>query len=154
MIRKARSADIDAIYYIKKEQFSNPWKKQFFYDELDHDIAFFYVAEDTTSKEITGYIIFWIIQETLELHDIAVREKYKKKGIGSQLLDFMLETAHARQVEEMFLEVRQSNTAAIALYEKYDFKKIDVRKNYYTEPVEDAAVYALHPLSKVENQGR
>lgn len=142
-IRKAQPGDIDAIYYIKKEQFSNPWKKQLFYDELDHDIAFFYAAEDTATGEIIGYIIFWIIRETLELHDIAVREKYKKKGIGSQLMDFMLETARARQVEEMFLEVRQSNTAAITLYEKYNFKKIDVRKNYYTGPVEDAAVYAL-----------
>jgi len=143
LIRKARPGDIDAVYYIKKEQFSNPWKKQFFYDELDHDIAFFYVAEDTTSKEIIGYIIFWIIRETLELHDIAVIEKYKKKGAGSQMMEFMLETAGARQVEEMFLEVRQSNTAAIAFYEKYHFKKIDMRKDYYTEPVEDASVYAL-----------
>ena len=143
LIRKARPGDIDAVYYIKKEQFSNPWKKQFFYDELDHDIAFFYVAEDTTSKEIIGYIIFWIIRETLELHDIAVIEKYKKKGAGSQMMEFMLETAGARQVEEMFLEVRQSNTAAIAFYEKYHFKKIDMRKDYYTEPVEDASVFAL-----------
>lgn len=141
--RKARLEDIDAVFYIKQEQFSNPWKKKFFYDELNHDIAFFYVAVDTATKEVIGYIIFWIIQETLELHDIAVIEKYKKKGIGSQLMDFMLETGRGRQVEEMFLEVRYSNTAAIAFYEKYNFKKIDVRKNYYTEPVEDAVVYAL-----------
>ncbi|MDQ1353278.1 MAG: [ribosomal protein S18]-alanine N-acetyltransferase [Acidobacteriota bacterium] len=143
LIRKARPADIEAVYYIKQEQFSNPWKKQSFYDELDHDIAFFYVAEDGSTHEIIGYIIFWIIQETLELHDIAVIEKNKKKGIGAQLMDFMLEIARARQVEEIFLEVRQSNTAAITLYEKYNFKRIDVRKNYYTEPVEDAAIYAL-----------
>lgn len=143
MVRKAKPADIDPVYYIKQEQFSNPWKKQSFYDELDHDIAFFYVAEDTATQEIIGYIIFWIIQETMELHDIAVIEKAKKKGIGSQLMDFMLETARARQVEEIFLEVRQSNTAAITLYEKYNFKKLDVRKNYYSEPVEDAAVYTL-----------
>jgi ribosomal-protein-alanine N-acetyltransferase len=143
LIRKARPADIDAVYYIKQEQFTNPWKKQAFYDELDHDIAFFYVAEDTEAQEISGYIIFWIIQETLELHDIVVREKYKQKGIGSRLMDFMLETARSQQVEEMFLEVRQSNAAAIRLYEKYHFKKIDVRKNYYTDPKEDAIVYAL-----------
>jgi [ribosomal protein S18]-alanine N-acetyltransferase len=143
LVRKAKPADIDPVYYIKQEQFSNPWKKQLFYDELDHDIAFFYVTEDTASHEIIGYIIFWIIQETMELHDIAVIEKYKKKGIGSQLLDFMMEIARARQVEEIFLEVRQSNTPAITLYEKYHFKRIDVRKNYYTEPVEDAAIYAL-----------
>jgi ribosomal-protein-alanine N-acetyltransferase len=48
-----------------------------------------------------------------------------------------------RKVEEIFLEVRVSNTAAIACYEKFHFHKIDVRKNYYTEPIEDAVVYAL-----------
>lgn len=144
IIRKTQAADIDIIYYIKKEQFSNPWKKKVFYDELNNDLSYFYVAEDTSLNEIIGYIIFWVIQETIELHDIAVTEKYKKRGIASRLMCFMLETAHARKVEEIFLEVRQSNAAAIALYEKYNFKKIDVRKNYYTEPVEDAAVYALY----------
>lgn len=142
-IRKTQPEDIDAVYYIKKEQFSNPWKKKIFYDELNNDISYFYVAEDMTLKEIVGYIIFWVIQETIELHDIAVIEKYKKKGVGSQLMNFMLETARLKNVEEIFLEVRQSNVTAITLYEKYNFEKIDGRKNYYTEPVEDAAVYAL-----------
>lgn len=147
LIRKTQPEDIDAVFYIKKEQFSNPWKKKFFYDELNNDISYFYVAvdisEDTSLKDIVGYIIFWVIQETIELHDIAVIEKYKKRGVGSQLMHFMLETAHLKKVEEIFLEVRQSNAIAIALYEKYNFKRIDVRKNYYTEPIEDAAVYAL-----------
>ncbi|HLP45854.1 MAG TPA: ribosomal protein S18-alanine N-acetyltransferase [Candidatus Kapabacteria bacterium] len=143
-IRKTQPGDIDAVYYIKKEQFTNPWKKKFFYDELNHDISFFYVAEDAITKKICGYIIFWIIEETLELHDIAVIENYKNRGVGSQLMNFMLEIARIREVEEIFLEVRLSNAAAIAFYEKFNFKKIDVRKNYYSEPIEDAAVYGLY----------
>lgn len=96
------------------------------------------------TKEISGYIIFWIIEETLELHDIAVMEKYKKKGIGSYLMNFMLETAHTKKVEEVFLEVRKSNLEAIKFYKKYNFKQIGVRKDYYKKPLEDALVFGLY----------
>lgn len=140
-IRKARSGDIDPVFSIELEQFPHPWKKKFFSSELTHNISYFYVAEDTDSKEVAGYIIFWIIEETLELHDIAVKGTYKKKGIGARLMSFMFETADAGGVEEMFLEVRKSNKEAITFYEKFNFKQIDERKNYYSDPVEDALVY-------------
>ena len=128
---------------IKQEQFLNSWKKDFFYDEISLDISYFYMAEDTETNEIRGYIIFWIIEEILELHDMAVIEKHKKKGIGSFMMNFMLETARARKVEELFLEVRKSNLEAIKFYEKFNFKQIGVRKDYYKNPKEDALVYSL-----------
>ena len=111
---------------IKQEQFLNSWKKDFFYDEISLDISYFYMAEDTETNEIRGYIIFWIIEEILELHDMAVIEKHKKKGIGSFMMNFMLETARARKVEELFLEVRKSNLEAIKFYEKFGDQKIDL----------------------------
>jgi ribosomal-protein-alanine N-acetyltransferase len=142
-IRKTRADDIDSIYRIKQEQFLNPWKKDFFYDEISHEISCFYVAEDTETNEIIGYIIFWIIEETLELHDMAVIEKHKKKGIGSFMMNVMLETARTRKVEELFLEVRKSNEEAIKFYKKFNFKQIGIRKNYYQNPIEDALVFKL-----------
>jgi ribosomal-protein-alanine N-acetyltransferase len=144
-IRKTDIKDIDEIYLIEQEQFLHPWKKDFFLREMSHDIAWFYTAENAKTKEIVGYILFWIIEETLELHDIAVKGTYKKKGIGGLMMDFMLETARGRKVEELFLEVRQSNSEAVGFYEKYGFKQIDVRKNYYRNPVEDALVFRLLP---------
>ncbi len=101
------------------------------------------MAGDTETKEVKGYVIFWIIEETLELHDMAVIGRYKKKGIGSFMMNFMLETARARDVEELFLEVRKSNSEAIKFYEKFNFRQIGVRKNYYKNPIEDALVYRL-----------
>jgi len=59
------------------------------------------------------------------------------------LMRFMFETAEARGVEEMFLEVRKSNREAISFYEKFNFKLIGERKDYYTDPVEDALIYKL-----------
>ncbi|MCP4214325.1 MAG: ribosomal protein S18-alanine N-acetyltransferase [bacterium] len=151
-IRKTRSRDIDDVYGIEQEQFPNPWKKDFLYSELTHDIARFYVAEDTDNLQIAGYIIFWVIGETVELHDIAVGETYKKQGIGTRLLGFLLETIGNEKVrvEEVFLEVRKSNDAAVAFYEKAGFKKIGERKNYYPNPVEDALLYVLNPGEEEE----
>ena len=142
-IRKARAEDIDSIYSIKQEQFLNPWKKDFFSNELSHDISYFYVAEDRETNKILGYIIFWIIEETLELHDIAVRGEHKKKGIGFLMMNVLLKIARARKVEELFLEVRKSNIEAIKFYETFNFKQIGVRKNYYKNPIEDALVFRL-----------
>jgi ribosomal-protein-alanine N-acetyltransferase len=142
-IRKATANDIAGIIEIEVRRFPHPWQDHYFTDELSHDIANFYVAEDTHSNRLAGYIIFWIIEETLELHKIAVSEEYKKKGIGKELFAYMLETAEQKKVEEVFLEVRKSNTKAIKFYESFDFKCVAVRKDYYNDPVEDALIYSL-----------
>jgi ribosomal-protein-alanine N-acetyltransferase len=141
--RKAKEKDIPAIKGIEDQQFLHPWKRNQFETELDHSIAFFYVAEEVSTGTIAGYIIFWLIEDTIELHNIAVSAQFKKKGIGKQLLGFMLEIAHQKNAREIFLEVRQSNREAIGFYEAFDFKQIAVRKDYYNNPREDAVIYKL-----------
>lgn len=150
IIRKAKPGDIDAIMKIETEQFLHPWKRSSFVNELTHDIAWFYVAERRENERnvvgiIVGYIIFWVYGETMELHNIAVSGTEKRKGIGKQLYGFMMDIAEKEHVEEIFLEVRQSNTEAIAFYETLGFKRVGERKNYYNEPVENALVYCLKP---------
>jgi len=142
-IRKASSSDLEAVYQIECEQFPNPWKKKYFSEELLHDIANFYVAEDKSVQQVIGYVIFWIVEEMLELHKIAVSASYTGRGIGKRLFRFMLEKAVEQGVEELFLEVRKSNIGAIKLYESFAFKQIDIRKDYYNEPTEDALIFKL-----------
>ena len=79
----------------------------------------------------------------MELHTIAVSKKHKQKGIGKRLFLFMMETAKKKKVEEIFLEVRCSNTEAIAFYESFHFQQVGVRKGYYSSPREDALIYKL-----------
>jgi ribosomal-protein-alanine N-acetyltransferase len=93
-----------------------------------------------------GYILFWIFSDTLEIHDIAVKKKYHRQDIGSQLMKYMLEIARSNDVKELFLEVRKSNTAALKFYHKFNFKKIRERRDYYKNPVEDAWVLGLYLL--------
>lgn len=143
LIRKAKSTDIGRIAGIEQQVYQHPWKKNYFIHELDHDISFFYVAQEEESGRVAGYIIFWVVEETMELHNIAVAPEFKKRGVGKQLMQFMMATAKERNVEEVFLEVRASNRRAIEVYEGFGFERISVRKNYYDEPKEDAVVYKL-----------
>lgn len=143
LLRKAQKKDVGAVHEIEREQGLHQRKKEFLESELTNDLAWFYVAENKDNGEIVGFIIFWIIGETMELHDIAIRGTSKRKGTGSKLMDFMLETARQQEVEEIFLEVRVSNKEAISFYKKYDFKQAGTRKNYYKDPVEDALVFVL-----------
>jgi len=142
-IRKAEANDIDAIAGIEQQRFPHPWKKSYLMDELSHDISYFYVAEDVVDSQVAGYIIFWIIEDLLELHKIVSAENYKKKGIGKKLFLFMVEVARQKKVKEVFLEVRKSNTEAIQFYEAFHFRLTGTRKDYYQDPTEDALIYRL-----------
>jgi ribosomal-protein-alanine N-acetyltransferase len=142
-IRKAEANDISAIAGIEQQQFPHPWKKSYLIAELSHDISYFYVAEDTVGSRVAGYIIFWIVEDLLELHKIVSAENYKRKGIGKKLFLFMVEIAKQKEVKEVFLEVRKSNTEAIKFYESFHFELAGTRKDYYQDPMEDALIYRL-----------
>jgi ribosomal-protein-alanine N-acetyltransferase len=142
-IRKARTRDIETITAIENRESLHPWKERHFTAELTHDIAYFFVAENVNTGEIAGYIIFWAVEEMMELHNIVVSGKYRKKGIGKQLVRFMLETAKEKKAAEIFLEVRGSNTEAIVFYESFGFCRVGVRNDYYSDPREDALIYKL-----------
>lgn len=141
LIRKATNDDIDAVIDIENQEFLHPWKRSMFESEIDHDIAFFYVAVAQSNQQVVGYIIFWVIGNQIELHNIAVCQSHKKKGIGKKLLSFLLDQASQYHVAEIFLEVRASNHEAISFYEAHQFKRVIVRKKYYNNPVESAIVY-------------
>jgi ribosomal-protein-alanine N-acetyltransferase len=147
-IRKANASDIKPILRIENQRFPHPWKENYFSSELDHDISYFYVAEDSDARRIAGYIIFWIIADLLELHKIASAEEYKKKGVGKKLFLFMLKTAEQKKVGKIFLEVRKSNTDVVKWYESFAFQCVGIRKGYYSNPAEDALVYCLDTSSK------
>lgn len=142
-IRKAEANDISAIADIEQQRFHHPWKESYLIDELSHDISYFYAAEDVVGGRVAGYIIFWIVEDLLELHKIVSAENYKKKGIGKKLFLFMVEIARQKKVKEVFLEVRKSNSEAIQFYESFHFRLVGTRKDYYHDPMEDALIYRL-----------
>jgi ribosomal-protein-alanine N-acetyltransferase len=141
IIRLADKNDIDAVFRIEREQVRGTWKREYFENELVNDISYFFVIETQENNEIIGFIIFWIIDEIAELHSIAIDEKYKKSGFATKLIYHMYDLIKANGVNEIFLEVRASNKAAISLYKKKGFKEIAKINNYYKNPKEDAIVF-------------
>jgi len=140
IIRKTKSSDIDAVFKIEKSQ-SGTWKREYFEDEVFNSLSYFYVIEDYISKDIIGFIIFWIIDEIAELHSISTDDDYKRQGYAKKMINHMFDILRNKKIREVFLEVRKSNIPAINLYKQLEFNKISERKEYYRSPVEDALIF-------------
>jgi len=95
------------------------------------------------SGPIAGYIVARETAGELHINNFAVRPEFRRHGIGATLLNRVLEEARQRKANAAFLEVRSTNHAAQALYEKCGFRAIARRADYYSEPQEDAVVMSL-----------
>jgi ribosomal-protein-alanine N-acetyltransferase len=140
-MRRMTAGDIPEILEIEKVSFVSPWTRGMFVQTLESPVSHNFAA--TEGQKILGYLIFY--QAGLEMHimNIAVHPGQRRQGIARAMLEKVLEVARENSVEECFLEVRESNFAARALYEKLGFTSIGKRKGYYSETNEDAIVMAL-----------
>ncbi len=131
--------NIDDILTIENEAFSCPWSKKSFEEAfLNQNISLFVASSSDNS--ILGFLCLMILDSEAEVLNVAVSEKLRKQGIGSMLLSHALSYAKEHSVSSVYLEVRESNTAAQALYSNSGFEKIGIRRNYYKKPSEDAVL--------------
>ncbi len=103
---------------------------------------------------ITGFVGFWVMADEAHITTIAVREKYRRQGIGELLLISVIDRALELKVNIVTLEVRASNTGAQALYLKYGFNKAGVRKEYYTDNREDGIIMSTNDINTASFQAR
>lgn len=134
IIRNAEVGDIPYILEIERGCFdSDAWSEDDFeYRLAEKGFITLVAVEDGT---LAGYCALSCFYE-MNIDSIAVAEEYRRRGIAGELFKKAFEGFEG----EVFLEVRRSNTPAIALYEKLGFKKISERKNYYDSPIEDAII--------------
>lgn len=130
--------DIEVVAALEERAFSTPWRADTFRTLLERPGAELHVLDD--GGEVVGYAVLWCILDQGELANIAIREEDRGRGFGGLLLDHVLEVARSRGVRSLFLEVRESNDAAAALYRARGFHEIGRRRNYYERPREDARV--------------
>jgi len=100
-------------------------------------------AASDNSERLLGFLIARFITPECELENIVVSPAARRRGVGKQLLKSLLLAAHETNIESVFLEVRESNSAARAFYEQAEFKFDGRRKSYYSNPSEDAILYRL-----------
>ncbi len=94
-------------------------------------------------RNIAGYIVGRMGAEELHINNVAVREGYRRRGIGGALLDLILEEGKRSRIPRAFLELRAGNVVALALYEDRGFRVTARRSRYYSDPVEDALVMII-----------
>lgn len=141
-IRPAEPADIAAVVQIEREAFTDPWSARSFEALIGRDELLFEVATqgEGVIARVVGYYVVYLAFEVGELANVAVGSAARGRGVGRGLMQHALQAARGRGVMELFLEVRESNSAARRLYESLGFVEIGRRARYYDRPVEDALV--------------
>ena len=132
-IVKMTDADCIELAELDKKCFSVPWSKQSFLEETKNPLAIYLLAKD--NGKILGYCGFWRVSGEVQVTNIAVLPEYRRKGIAKALAEEMLKIC--TDDEQIVLEVRKSNSAAISLYEQLGFIEAGVRKRFYHDPEED-----------------
>ena len=124
--RNASGDDIAAMVTIEKAVNLSPWSQASFQESLDKH--FITVMEYNNS--LIGYVIHSQVFDEVELLNIAIDPQHQKKGLGTKMLNQLINSCRA-VAKCIYLEVRASNQPAISLYKKSGFKQTGVRKNYY-----------------------
>lgn len=168
-LRAATLQDIDAVLSIEREAFSDPWSARSFRELVGRRHVFFEVAvleptrgegegeptsaddaspisgdpataERSIEPRVVGFSVLYIAGTEGDLANLATSTSSRRSGVGRRLLAHVLELAQSRGAHTIFLEVRESNSAARALYHSAGFVDVGRRAKYYARPVEDALV--------------
>jgi ribosomal-protein-alanine N-acetyltransferase len=140
-IRSAALADAPALVAIERRCFSDPWSETSFHEALGSEWTFGLVAEGT--RGLAGYLIGREAAGSGEVLNLAVAPEFRRRGVGGALLEAGLAAFRRRRATEVFLEVRESNRSAQALYLARGFRPVGQRASYYRNPREDALVLRL-----------
>lgn len=135
-IEKMQISHLDRVSEIEKMCFSHPWSRQSLESEFTNDTSVFFAA--TENDDVIGYIGASVVLDEGYIFNIAVDENHRCKGVGSALVDSLVTYGKKNNLSFLTLEVRQSNISAMSLYSKFGFIKVGERKDYYSQPKENA----------------
>ena len=138
LVRKMQPKDLPKVCEIEKDNFSLPWSEKSFLESMERDDTIFLTA--LLDEEVAGYVGCYCIAGEGEITNVAVKDTYRRMGIGGKLLEELYKEAELLECREFLLEVRESNEAAIGLYTRQGFVKEGIRKNFYEQPVENAVI--------------
>ena len=136
--------DISQVAEIERQIFSIPWSEKAFRDSMESDNTIYIVAKE--NNNVAGYAGMYLSFEEGNITNVAVNPLSRRKRIGEKIVRDILNRAYEKGVRDVFLEVRETNSVAIALYEKIGFKEEGIRKNSYDKPRENALIMWKHNL--------
>ncbi len=141
-VRRAVAGEsLDEVVGLQHLSFTSPWSADAIGWELrETDVARLYVLEEEGTERLLAYCACWVIFDELHINSLAVAPDVRRRGYARHLLDRVFQETVPEGVTSATLEVRRSNTAALALYDRLGFQVEGVRTNYYQNPREDALV--------------
>ncbi len=137
-IRPMTKEDCVQVAAIEATSFSVPWSLKAFTETVEKDNFRYFVAEE--EGEIIGYCGFLFVLDEAEIPNVCVKSSARKRGVGKQMMSVLMEEAKKLGMAVLYLEVRESNTPARALYKSLGFEENGIRKNFYEHPVEHAVL--------------
>lgn len=162
LIRRANPKDVTAIKTIEAASGLSPWSEMDYRAETRRRDSFFYVAEDDGT--IVAFLLARLITNpnnpqisqafevgNAEIYNIAVLPSFRRAHIATDLLHALLRDADLTQNSTLHLEVRTQNNSALRFYQTFGFRIIATRRNFYTNPQDDAFVMRYHVLPTAED---
>jgi ribosomal-protein-alanine N-acetyltransferase len=150
VVRATAEDDLTDVEALQRRAFTNAWGAEALRWELKNtDVARLYLMR-TRSGELVAYCACWMVFDELHINSLAVDLPWRRQGLARRLLGEVFRDVLSAGAQSATLEVRQSNTAARALYERLGFRVEGVRRDYYQEPREDALVLWQRTLAASE----
>ena len=142
ILREMLVEDLEQVMEIENQLFSVPWTKEGYCTFLTRDDTMFLVVEE--KGKILGYCGLLMVLDEGDVTNVAVCRERQLEGIGNFLVSSLLRLAGDQGISMIHLEVRSGNETAIRLYERLGFQRDGIRRNYYSDPEEDAVLMTWH----------
>ena len=135
-VRTVKEQEIEEIARLEQEIFPDPWSLKALRDTWNQKQA--RILGASLDGQMAGYVIVYFAADESEIARIAVDEKFRRQGVAGAMLDEMESVLAGKGIAKLMLDVRKSNAAALGFYYTRGFKEDGIRKNFYTNPTEDA----------------
>jgi [ribosomal protein S18]-alanine N-acetyltransferase len=152
-IRRLALQDLDGIERIENAGYPTPWSRSMFAGELAKPSSLCVGGFDPDSGRLIAYLIVSRYVDAWHIMNLAVHPGWRRVGVASRLLDELFELTAGDRRRGYTLEVRVSNTSAIALYERFGFETSGIRRGYYTDNREDALIMWKDPIGSTVDEG-
>jgi len=133
IVEPLRLADANAVSRLHREDFARPWTDGEFAALLDQDTVFGFAAREIgrPGSGMAGFVLARLAADEAEILTVAVARAHRREGLGRELMDAVLRQLHADRAAALFLEVDETNAAALALYRRLAFREVARRPGYY-----------------------
>lgn len=138
IISNMYESHVRQIAELEKLCFHDPWSENSIASELGNRLSVWLVALD--EEKVVGYVGSQTVIDETDMMNIAVHPDYRNRGVATELIMELTQQLKKRGSRGLMLEVRESNSAAISLYEKHGFVQVGCRRNYYRNPRENALI--------------